>query len=481
MFYALAAYNCFRILGQRLTSGATIAWIFINLGLPVIGVPLYFLLGNQRIQGYVRRHRARAAKLAAVGAEGPRVPQADELPEACRTTYSTFHKIFAHLGPHFAPARAQVQLLIDGTSTFKAIFQSITQARRYILVQYYILRSDRLGIELKRLLIDKAKSGVPVFLLYDDMGSFWLSTQYIQDLLAAGVRIARFLPVTSIKRFFQVNFRNHRKLVVVDGEIAFTGGLNVGEEYVGGRVFRSSQRSTSYWRDTHLQLIGDAVMHLEDSFFEDWYFATDERLDAHPAVKRRLLPSDTCPPSQGAPVVQVVSTGPTDPVVIPLLYLMQMFSSAQQRIWIATPYFIPDPTLMRAIELAVLRGIEVRIMLPKTGDNRLVHWVSLSFAEQARAAGALIHLYEAGYMHQKVIVVDEALAAVGTLNIDNRALYLNFETMILVHDQAFAQRLADTLRQDFLHCRYPKTLKNRAIAYMHRIRANAARLAAPLM
>lgn len=481
--YLLAAWNCWRILSQRLSSGAAIAWIMINVAFPFIGVPFYFLLGQQRINGYVKRHKFAAA----VSAEEeqllsrlPPSPQPDLISHSYRESYAIFRRIFFNFGPVFLPQAGKVSLLIDGATTFSEIFEAIRKAERYILVQYYILRSDRLGLELKNLLISKAKSGIHVFLLYDDMGSLWLSRQYIRDLRDAGVRVERFLPIANFKRFFQLNFRNHRKLVVVDGKSAFTGGLNIGEEYATARSRSAKKRSLRYWRDTHLNIEGPSVTQIEDVFLEDWFFATGEQLDRAVVPSKRMPPPEPSP-AIARPIVQVIPSGPTDPVVIPLMLLLQLINSAKSRLWIATPYFVPDNTIMKSLELAILRGVDVKLMIPQVGDNQFVHWVSLSFAEQLQSAGADVLLFNAGFMHQKAIVVDDTTTAIGTMNIDNRALYLNFETTILIHSTEFAAQIIEMFKNDFCSCEYYRRPKSYIFKHFYRLRANAARLTAPLL
>lgn len=481
--YGVAILNCARVLGDRLTTGATISWIAINLALPFVGVPVYLLLGNYRIRGYVKRHRARVKELAEKEESSatpllppqPQPPARELIPHAIRDNVETFGTIFSTFGTEFDPQWATADLLIDGESTFEAIFTAIAGARRYILVQYYILRSDRLGMELKRLLVEKARAGLPVYLLYDDMGSFWLSSQYIRDLKQAGVKVERFLAMASFKRFFQINFRNHRKMVIVDGEQAFTGGLNVGEEYAARRT-KKNRTLLRYWRDTHISVRGDVVSRFEDVFLEDWYFATSQLV--------RLAPRDPTPALNPLPpnsIAQVIPTAPTDDTLISVLYLMHLFNSAKKRLWIATPYFVPDAIMVKTLELAALRGVDVRLILPRISDNRFVHWVSLSYAEQMQARGVIVLLYEAGFMHQKAILVDENLASVGTMNLDNRAVYFNFETMVLIHSEPFNRKVEAMLKRDFLACRFLKQDKNRIIRRLKQWRAAFARLFAPLL
>jgi cardiolipin synthase len=330
-----------------------------------------------------------------------------------------------------------------------------------------------MGMELKRLLIAKARAGIAVYMLYDDMGSFWLSSEYLADLQTAGVKVERFLPIWRFKRFFQMNFRNHRKLVVVDGKLAFTGGLNVGEEYAARR---SRKAGTRYWRDSHIRISGSPVTQLEDVFLEDWYFATGEKIDIS-----KLAPRPDPLDDVARPILQIIPTGPTDETLVSLLFILQLINSATKRLWLASPYFVPDPTLIHALELASLRGVDVRLMLPRVSDNRLVHWVSVSYASELQSRGVKVMLFTSGFMHQKVIIVDDTLTAVGTMNLDNRAMYLNFETTVLVHDFKFNQTVAQMLERDFLRCRDLRQSRTPLRRTLAKLRGNAARLLAPLL
>jgi len=475
--YALAVYNCVKVLSNRATPGASIAWILLHAVVPFVAVPAYLLLGDYRIKGYVRRHKARQQQLEDAGAlippEAP--PDPDLLPLDMRSTYRVFSKVFRQFGTMLEPQLGAATLLVDGHETFSSIFEAINSARQYIIVQYYIVRSDRLGLELKRLLSAKAREGIAVYMLYDDMGSFWLSSDYLRDLRTAGVKVERFLPIRRFKRFFQMNFRNHRKLVVVDGDVAFTGGLNVGEEYAARR---SRRARTRYWRDTHVRITGAPVIQLEDVFLEDWYFATGEKLkiSGKPDTSGRL-------PRQGEDpaIVQLIPTGPTDETVVSLLFILQMINTAQTRLWLATPYFVPDPAIMHALELAALRGVDVRLMLPHTSDNRFVHWVSVSYASDLQNRGIKVLLFTSGFMHQKVVLVDDNLTAIGTMNLDNRAMYLNFETTVLFHDINFNRKVAVMLEKDFQHCRALRRSQKPILRAIAGLRDNAARLLAPIL
>jgi cardiolipin synthase len=482
--YLIAFAHCIRVLtNERTTPGAAIAWILFLLILPVIAIPLYWLVGDFRLSGYVKRHRERTQELAhespALHHEYPENSPASletcyPIVESGDELFKTSEKVFSQLGPIYQAYPGSAELLVDGKTTFKAIFEKIAGAQAYILVQYYIVRHDRLGLELKRLLIAKAKEGIPVYFLYDDMGSFWLSTKYINDLKKHGIKIAQFLEVASFKRFFQMNFRNHRKIVVVDGLYAFTGGLNVGEEYIAPK----SKKTRRYWRDTHLLVTGLPVQQVEEVFLEDWHFATDQAVIL-PEKKPDITPQSAT--GERFYPIRVVPTGPADDLLVSMIFLQTLIWGAQERLWIASPYFVPDQSLLRALQIAILRGVDVRVMIPSVGDNRLVQWATLSFGDQVRKMGGKVLLYQAGFMHQKVILVDRSTVALGTMNLDNRAIYLNFETMILIHDEAMADKVEKMLENDFLSCHYLGIEPRPFIRKLVGMRGNATKILSPLL
>jgi cardiolipin synthase len=486
--YTVALFNCYRIVGNRLTPGASLAWILVNLSLPFIGVPLYFLVGQNRLRGYVRRFRQLNRQY--VGKNGRLIdgpfsgtPSVDP---ALLPTYQSFKEVFGTFGPLYEPRNGYAELLVDGKHTFDAIFSAIAKARHYILIQYYILRSDRLGLELKEQLIKRAEEGIPVYLLYDDMGSFWLSRDYIRDLRRAGVKVERFLPLTNFRRFFQMNFRNHRKLVVVDGIWAFTGGLNVGDEYAHKRYHskkKLEKKVFKYWRDTHIRISGPSVKAMVEVFLEDWYFATQQKIKLKIAALDHSYESalNKLPPPEEKTLIQVIPTGPTDETLISMMLFMHLIQSAKRRLWLATPYLIPDPSLILALELAVLRGVDVKIIIPNESDHKFVHWVTLSFAEQLETKGIELLVYDKGFMHQKVALVDHCLSVVGTMNLDNRAIYLNFETVVLVHSFDFNQQLEAMMLNDFTQCHFLKQEQAPWLRHLIKLRANIARLFGPLL
>lgn len=477
VLYSLAAKNCYSLLEARRSPGATISWIWAHLTIPIFAVPLYWFIGRVRIHEYLASYEIDEELLHLNNKQISCWVQK----YTSENLVEEYKKIFLQFGKTFAPSLNYVELLIDGESTFKSIFQSIESAKNYVFVQYYIIQSDRLGIELKNLLVKKANEGVKIYLLYDDMGSFWINRKYISDLIESGIKVERFLPVLNIKRPFLLNFRNHRKLVTVDGNVAFTGGLNVGEEYVGSRF-----RKFHPWRDTHVKLSGPAVASLEQIFFNDWNFASkikveDEVKDFRSLAKQEFLKKRTFQMDEGLIPTQVISSGPNDQRVLGMLLYMQFIHSASNRIWITTPYFIPDEAMQHALELAVLRGVDVRIIIPKESDHNLVHWAGLSYAEQLQKNGVKIFLYQKGFSHQKVVLIDDHISSVGTSNFDNRAMYLNFETSIIFFGGEMARKVRDMLETDMNSSKEFVPESDYIIRKFTSLRQNGARLLAPLL
>lgn len=489
LVYGLSFINCLRVVQMRQSTAAVLAWLLLHIFAPFFALPLFYLFGQNRMRGFVKRRRKSDDKLH--NETGLRQALHDHLEkepvrllndETNTPVLRQMSQVFSRYGEAFWPSRNHLQLLVNGEKTFAAIFSAISNAKTYIFVQYYILRSDRLGIELKKALIAKSKSGVKVFLLYDDMGSFWLSRQYVRDLREAGVYIAKFLPVTRFSRLFLMNFRNHRKLVIVDGEIAFTGGLNVGEEYVG-------KKKGAHWRDTHIKIAGPAVKQLEEVFLDDWHFAADSSLAslAISCVEQNQKLANETTYSQPDPnsfqaiesQVQVIASGPTDQQLIGLYHFIQTITVARERLWISTPYFVPNESILRLIELACLRGVDVRLLLPNKRISNPVQWASVYFAEDLYRFGVQVYFYKPGFMHQKVTLVDDTLVTLGTSNMDNRTMYLNFETTLLCHGKKFAQEVAKMLEDDFSHSE--KMEKDLMGGQRGRLRRSFARLLSPML
>jgi cardiolipin synthase len=451
--YLLAGLTVIKILDTRHNPAASISWIWAVLALPWVSVPLYWFVGGRRVKGFAP--------------EWSRVPKGQDFYDSLtpqKSKKEKFEQIFSSFGEIYKPEEGKAELLVNGKQTYEEIFLAISQAKVYIIVQYYILRSDRIGRELKEHLIRKSKEGVKVFLLIDKVGSFGLNEEFFFALKHSGVRFAHFLPLMNLGRIFFVNNRNHRKLVVIDGRQAFAGGVNIGVEY--------TRRGPNPWRDTHLKIEGPIVQNLVDIFREDWLFATGESLSFEP---------DKTQSGKDWPYkIQVIPTGPYDRNNIGGMVFSAMIQSVEKRIWVSTPYFIPDDYLQRDLELAVLRGVDVRVLIPKFASNRFVHMLTLSYAEQMQRRGVKVFTYEPGFLHQKIVLLDDDIASVSTSNFDNRAMYLNFETNILILDHDFASKVEKMLEHDLESSSKFKP-EVRKIRKLIKLRDNGARILAPLL
>ncbi len=449
------------VMEARTAQGA-IAWALSLIMFPYIAVPMYWVFGRSKFQGYVDARRAGDLEIHHVVQDAGRRARQDGL---ILDDVRADRHVFEHLAQMPFLRANLVELLIDGEATFEAIFDGIESARDYILFQSYIVRDDNLGREVKSLLTRKAAEGVRVYFLYDEIGSHSLSRRYVRELTQAGVHIQPFRTTRGPRNRFQLNFRNHRKIAVVDGRLAYVGGLNVGDEYMGRNP------KIGPWRDTHVRIQGPAVHAAQLAFLEDWYWATHE-----------IPPMDwtPCASADGTQNVLVLATGPADEVETCDLFFVQAINAARQRLWIASPYFVPDRQVMVALQLAALRGVDVRIVLPENPDHLLVYLSSFSFLDEAEQAGVKIYRYRPGFMHHKVLLVDEELAAVGTANLDNRSFRLNFEITVIVDDAPFAADVAAMFERDFTHCRLAKPEDLVRRPFWFKVAVRVARLMAPV-
>ncbi len=419
------------------TSQGAIAWSLSLLTFPFIMLPLYFILGKRKFDGYVLSRKRGCLDLQHYTQDF-----VDKLDPDIRISFEqTDENLFAleKLAYMSFSRYNNAELLIDGEQTFAAIFESLEQATSYVLVQFYIVNNDALGRKFQQSLIDCATRGVRVYLLYDRIGSYSLPRSYVEALEAVGVVASAFTGNGAESRDFrfQINFRNHRKIVVIDGRTALVGGLNIGDEYLG------LDPHLSPWRDTHTRITGPAALGVQLSFLEDWYWM------------RRELPALNWQPvrAEEDQRILVLPSGPSDELETCGLLFTQLINMARERIWIVSPYFVPDESVINALQLAVLRGVDVRIILPEKVDHTLVYLASFSYLEETLPYGIKVFRYVDGFLHKKVVLVDEVLAGVGTANLDNRSFRLNFEITLLFADLPMIKAVETMLMEDLEHCR----------------------------
>ncbi len=329
----------------------------------------------------------------------------------------------------------RVDVYTDGPTKFDALFEAIRGAKHHIHLEYYILRDDALGQRLLTLLEAKAREGVQVRLLYDDLGNKIPRLRY-RTLTQAGGHVSGFYRALIPSVGFRLNYRNHRKIAVIDGAVGFIGGFNIGEEYLGHGPLGA-------WRDTAVRIRGGAVRALQLRFVLDWNYATKEGLTLGGAYF-------TASPGEGSASIQIVSGGPDTTWNPPREQYVKMVGSAKRTCYLQTPYFIPDASIMTALRIAALSGVDVRIMIPSKADQPLVHWASLSFAAELLDAGARVFAYHAGFLHAKTATIDDSVTSVGTANWDLRSFKWNFETNAVIYDAALGERYREIFEDDMI-------------------------------
>ncbi len=450
------------VMNTRTEQGA-IAWAVSLVAFPYAAVPAYWVLGRSRFEGYVLARKYSEAT-------------GEEILSRIRERVQPFMMDEDKVSPSLVAAQrlaAQpllggntVELLVDGHETFDSILAGIDKARDYILFQFFIIKDDEIGQEVKQRLISRASDGVRVYFLYDEVGSHGLPEGYLEELGAAGIEVSAFNSQKGPGNRFQINFRNHRKVVVVDGELAWIGGHNVGDEYLG------RDPEFGRWRDTHMQIQGPSALGAQLSFAEDWHWATDEILELDWSPK-------TAP--GGDADVLIMPTGPADELETASLMFNLAINDAVERIWITSPYFVPDRALLQALQLAGLRGLDVRILIPEKPDHLLVYLAAFSYLEDAGRTGVRFFRYDDGFLHQKVMLIDDDVATIGTANFDNRSLRLNFEiTAVVDRHPAFIKDVEEMLEEDFLRSREISHRELEDKSWWFRLGVKFARLTAPV-
>lgn len=422
---------------ERRNVSATWAWLMILMLLPMLGFILYIVLGQNLRRRKVFRWDQTLHSL--IKGESDRqllqLGQGDtHFLSAVAREYQKL--VYMHLknGNCVYTDHNDVTIFTDGNEKFKALLQDIYNAEHHIHILYYIIRSDELGNKIADALIQKAKEGVQVRILYDASGSRRLSKKFVRKIKKAGGEIVAFFPIR-IPLSFRLNYRNHRKIVVIDGKVGYTGGFNIGNEYIG------LKKRFGYWRDTHIRIIGDAVNKLQARFILDWNQASGQKLSLQDYYSHKRY-------TKGSVGIQIVSSGPDSRSEHIKNGYISMIQSAQKNIYIQTPYFIPDESVLDALKIAASSGIDVRIMVPGISDHPFVYWASQSYFGDLLRSGAKIYRYKKGFLHAKVIVVDDKIASVGTANMDVRSFRLNFEVNAFLYSEEVAKQLADIFIDD---------------------------------
>jgi cardiolipin synthase A/B len=468
------------VLMTKSDSTSAVAWCLLIFFLPLAGAAIFYLFGYQHVDRPLhrkRRHKLQYRSTAPrTGADAPEPPgqATDSRVDKPPPLHVALHRVASRTGAYPMTLGNAIDFYHEGRPCFDAMLEAIRGARHHIHLLTFIFQYDKTGREFLELLTRKVKEGVQVRLLYDAMGSRCLRHRRLSELVAAGGKAFPFLPVNPLRRRMQVNMRNHRKIMVVDGQVAFTGGLNIGDEYLG-QVARYG-----FWRDTHLRVRGPAVADLQRVFAEDWNFASGESLTQPDNAEADRLYFE--PEAVNGPYpVQVVDSGP-DREIKPIreVYFAAILK-ARRRVWIASPYFVPDAGLRDALRLAGYLGVDVRFLGQNHPDKWLPLYAARYYWDQVLGSGVKVYQYTKGMLHSKVVLVDGEWASVGTANFDNRSLHLNFEVNCLLYstqavaelEAAFERDLEDAIRLDrHVFARRP---------FAGRLLENASRLLSPVL
>lgn len=446
----------------------TLTWLVVLGSFPLVGFIFYLLFGRNYRKEKMYRKKYFLDKQAFLNIEGDIDPKSEEKRKHLGDHQRRLFSLAQKLGNSPISFDTSTKTLTNGDTTFYHIIKELKRAKHHIHLEYYIVRHDGIGEQIKDILIQKAKQGVKIRFLFDAVGSWQLSKKYITELRNAGIETVSFGPVKFAFLNSKFNFRNHRKIIVIDGNIGFVGGLNIGDEYLG-RV-----KSIGFWRDTHLMLKGEGVRTLQLIFLQDWYYMT-----SHSFLTAEYLSPQLDNKSHGG--VQLIPGGPDNEWSVIKNIFFSMITSAKESVWIASPYFIPDEDIFSAIKVAALSGIDVRLLVPNRPDKRIVFHASRSYFPELLEAGVRVFEYERGFMHSKIIIVDRELASIGTSNMDMRSFHLNFEVNAFLYRTQSTLKLVDDYTEDLNYAKelHLETFQERHIGF--RLLESTARLLSPLL
>lgn len=465
-----------RIIYEIRSTPKALAYMLVVIFIPLLGMFIYFSFGNN-----YRKRKLYDRKLVS------NVKEAETLKkEILEYSKDVFDKNGALLEPYkelafmLAKEKAsaltsgnQLKLLVNGEQKFPEVFEALKQAKDHIHIEYYIYEDDETGRALASILMKKAKEGVEVRFIYDDFGSRGVRKKLVPEMKKAGVKAFPFYRVIFWILANRINYRNHRKIIVIDGKIGFVGGINVSDKYVN----KKSKKKKLFWRDTHLMIEGPGILQLQRIFLSDWNFCASDNQEHN----ERFFPKPQAFPLKKGKIVQIASSGPDSDTPIILFSLLQAINHAEEEILITTPYFIPSESILDALQVSAMGGVKVKLLVPGISDSKLVNAAARSYYDDLLAAGVEIYLYKKGFVHAKTLVTDRKLAVVGTANLDFRSLALNFEVNAIVYDKETACELADIFFEDIKYAEQINSEEWLNRKWDKLLGERAARLVSPLL
>lgn len=451
------------VLSENRNPVKSMAWVLVLVLLPVIGLVIYLIFGRS-LKGMSLISRSALRELRRMNDSSYPTQVSEGLSVESQQLINLVNKL---TGPHLFVGN-DVDVFTTGVDKFESLKRDIASATDHIHVQYFIIENDDVGTDLLNLLIEKAREGVQVRVLYDYVGSFYMSSRLLKQMRNAGIEVHAFLELSLATFAFRVNWRNHRKIVVIDGQVGYVGGMNIADRYVTG------DKEWSAWRDTHLRVTGEAVTALQYSFAIDWYFTTSKLLNS-PSMRYKGNPEKV------DLVMQMMGSGPTSRWNNISVVFFKAITQAKHRVYVQTPYFLPSDALLKALESAALSGVDVRLMIPRKLDSEMLRLATGSYIKECLLSGIKVYLYEPTVMHAKVVIVDDEFVTTGSTNFDFRSFEHNFEFNVLVYNKDFNSRMRAIFEADMEQCTRLSMGKWKQRPLMQKALESVLRLLSPIL
>ena len=472
--WILIALTIIHVIMENGQPSKTMAWALVIFFLPLVGIVLYLFFGinhrRERLAGQRQLDElSKRSMLNFVEQQNLRVPDA----------HKQMIDLFVNQNLSLPFKDNSVDIMTDGYAFFPELLKDIAAARHHIHLDMYIIEDDALGNLVADALIDRSRNGVEVRIIYDDVGCWRVHRRFFERMREEGIEVHPFLPVHFPTFTSKLNYRNHRKIIVIDGRVGYIGGINIALRYVKGT-------GRQPWRDTMLRLEGGIVYALQRAFLVDWYFVDGTLItnrDYYPPITLKQFKVQSSKfKVQGSPLAQIVTSAPTNPYPEIMQGFVRAITAARRYVYIETPYFLPNEPVLFALQTAAVAGIEVRLLCPRRSDARFTEWASRSYLRELHEAGAHIHLYESGFLHSKLMIIDDALSTCGSTNVDFRSFENNFESNIFIYDEGTALRLKKVFLDDLSHSVALKDVPSWAHPrFFQRLWESLTRLLSPLL
>ncbi len=472
-YLILTIFVCLRILYDTESTSKTFAYLLITVLFPGIGAAIYFAVGVNYRKNKLYSKKIATDKQLLNDIRKKVMLESEKSWDTGEAEVKSHKKLARLLMNDDSPLSGdnEVELLINGEEKFPKVIEALKSAKHHIHIQYYIFENDGIGNQIKDILIQKVSEGVKVRFIYDDFGSRSIRRSLVPQLVTGGVEAYPFYKILFVALSNRTNYRNHRKIIVIDGCIGFVGGINVSDRYIN----EPANDNPVYWRDTHVMIKGPGVFYLQYLFICDWNFSAKKHLK----IEKDFFCTEKS--KKGHAIVQMAASGPDSDTPTIMLSLIEVIGMAQEEILITSPYFIPGETILDALNMACLSGVKVKLLVPKVSDSAIVNAAARSYYSSILDCGAEIYLYKKGFVHAKTIVADGQLAIVGSANMDHRSFELNFEVNSMIYDKKIATQLKDAFFTDLEDAEKinPKTWDKRSL--FKQLPEKICRLLSPLL